>query len=212
MERRIRKLVELVKNDAGENPLVFLDTSAILDFEKEIKLWKLKDRANNTSLWYMNLEKGFPLFVTEGVMAEVTKHYTCNCIGGRPEISDETYGLIEKMHEKYCAFLREISMNPRDLEKVRYDSYWASILGVRDNEKKRDFDIVSSVDRKTVENAAWLRYALDKNGNPVTSSSVIGHDGHLSESIRVLTDKDMEICEKFGHLGYDNIKFVDSRY
>jgi len=212
MERRLSNLVKNIKKDSGDHPLVFLDTGAVIDFENELKLWRQNDKSRNSTQWYHLLSKDLPIFITEGAMSEVTKHHEHHKINGRPEISAETYDLVNKYHEDYCKFLKEISDPKRDLDQVRFDTYWASELSFREDYKKGVLDVISNIDRETVETAAWMRYVSNPKDKGVTSSIILSPDKHLDETVATLTDKNMVLTEIHGKFAYDNIKVLTSRY
>lgn len=211
MKDRITRFRKLMLQHAGSNPLFFLDTGAIIDFEKEVKRWKLKDNRYNTRDYYAELSRGLQIYVTEKVIGEVARHHEHHFVNGFPEISQETMDIVSRFHSEYCRFLKEISINTADFERVRWDSYWACHFTFPEGCKKSYIDPISCTDRETVETAIWARYALDSNRNPITSSTVISPDEHLIESIRTLTDQNSELLEKIGAFGYVNVRVLTSR-
>jgi len=211
MEKRLEKFVGNIGDGVGDNPLVFLDTGAVIDFERELEFWKLRSHDYNSSRWYSNLGKGLPLFVTEEAMKEITRHHEKFRINNRPEISEETFGIVQGFHENYCKFLKEMSMNPKSLDQVRFDTYWASKLAFKDDYKKGVLDVISPSDREMISTAVWLRYALDKNNRDITSCRVLSPDSHLKTTIEALTDQNRDIYDQFGEFGYNNIRVVSSR-
>ena len=209
---RINELSKRIKAGSGDNPLVFLDTGAVIDFENELKLWKQKDSSLSSSKWYSQFAKDFPIFVTEGVMEETTRHHEHNRVNGRPEISRETHAIMQKYHENYCMYLKKIERHGKPFDQVRLDAHWASQFAFAGDYKKGVLDVISTVDRETVETAVWLRYSVDSDKKPVTSSVILSPDRHLEDTVAVLTDRNMAVSSVHGDFGYDGIKVLTSRY
>ena len=64
LDKRLARFVTHIKDGLGENPLVFLDTGAIIDFEREVRSWKLIDSQLTPSDFYNGIcGKGFPIYV-----------------------------------------------------------------------------------------------------------------------------------------------------
>jgi len=211
MEPRIYQLMPKIRQNGGDNPIVFLDTGAIIDFEKEARLWHRKDPSYG-SKWYEELTKSFRTFISEGAMRETSRHHKECLVNRYPEISCETHEIMASLHQNYCKFLKEIKPGSINFDTARFDTYWASALSFENNEKKGVLDIISNVDKETVETATFLRYAFDPYNQPITSCTIISPDDHLVETVKTLTDGNPEVRIKFGDFGYNNIKVVNSRF
>jgi hypothetical protein len=208
---RLNSLVERVKNDMDENLLVFLDTGAVIDFEREISRQRRVDKEVTPSLFYNALLKELPhMFVSEGTLKEVDNHYKYHCLNGLPEISIETRDMVRNMYSNYCNFLKHVEDIRKDAEQVRFDIYWASKFAFPEGHKKAILDPISRTDREMVSDAAWSRYAIMPGGE-IGGGVIISPDSHIAETIKVLTGKSMEAREKHGEFGYGEIKVIPSR-
>lgn len=201
-----KKLLSEIKKNVGENPLVFLDTGAVIDFEKDLKVWRRKYGAEMNHLLYGKLTENFPIFVTEHTLREIVKHNKDHIINGSKEISDLTLERMQGYHEDYCSFVKQADFM-ESVGQIGLDVFWANKLAFKDNKKKRERDPMSYEDRKLLENALFLRYAIDSNGKPITSSTILSPDRHISGTIKVLKDLDGYLLsqmqkdgiKRFGH-------------
>lgn len=207
LQERLNRLVVTIKDLGGTKPVVFLDTGAIIDFDREIcKKWRLSDSQANVQLFYRHLtQQGLPLFVTEGTLSEVILHHTRHRINGRPEISSDSFRSVLGMHADYCEFLRNLAGVALDPETVRYDVYWASKIAFPPEHKKNCLDPISKADRDLVAEALWARYtssppSILKTHEPgpkygmgpaeqITGSVIISPDSHIHQTVRVLWDE-----------------------
>jgi len=206
-DRRLNKLAGKILVFAGENPLVFLDTGAIIDFEREIDRWKLAGLKISPVEFYKELFKRIgrtPVYVTEHIYNESMVHNQHHVINGKREISDGTIDFISGLHSDYCSFLRDVQNNPYFYDNLRYHTYWAGKMAFDKYHKKNCLDPMSFADRELVSSALWARYAsFLKGGNEVdvTSSVIISPDCHVSEVSKVLVQ----------NFGYDGLEVVSSR-
>jgi hypothetical protein len=210
MEDRVERLVERVLKDSGDNPIVFLDTGAIIDFEKEVlRRWKLVDSSATTPKFYnLMANNGFPIYVTDHIYGgEVVRHQQCNSLNGNPEISHDTFEIVTDMHNAYCNFLRSIDGNAFDIEEVRYATYTAGLEAFEEGHKKKCIDPISRVDRELVASALWARYAtlpsVDSiESKPISTSTIVSPDCHISGTSKVLMSKEY---------GYEGLRTISSR-
>ena len=179
----------------SRDPVVFLDSGAILDFEEEIyKRWRLSDSKNaRPSAFYEHLTRnGFPIFVTESVLHELTPHYENHRINGNSELSGETFDVIKSLHSKYCDFMKNVMGNGLDSELARYHTYMASLLAFEEGHKKQCRDKMSRTDRELIASALWARYTYVPFGNfgsskLISSSIILSPDCHIKGTCDVLT-------------------------
>jgi hypothetical protein len=211
MKKGIERLIEIVREEGGERPLVFLDTGAVIQFENELAA---NENARLTSYWlYSALAKKFPIYVSEHALQEICRHHKEHIIGRRPEISEETHFIMENLHKDYCSFLKQVRSNPRRLDEVRYDvlnaGQIAEIVRSREHEKKKNKEGMSEIDREILGTAAFLRYAVLEGEKPITSSIILSTDNLLIDCAHILCDRFYHVFEEFGKFGYDNVKVFD---
>jgi len=210
VEGRAEIIAERVHEVGKGDFLVFLDTGAIIDFEKDVmRRAKLIDSSVTSSRFYNRLSwKIFPMFVTDHILSELFTHHRKHELSGRPEISGETFEAVWDMHEKYCTFLRGVDGSDRESEQVRYDAYWAGQLAFPEGHKKKCRDPISRTDRELVASALWSRYTWESIGSSnaklrYDSAVIISPDCHVSGAVELL----METI----NLGYDGLSVVSSR-
>lgn len=227
MNEYLKLLASGIRKGSGNNFLVFLDTSAILDFEDYSRTWRVEDRSHKPAAFYESLMRaGFPVYINKQVLKEVRKHHEKNRIGNSREVSAETMEFAQKMYSDYHEFLQVlVAGNPKEIEDIRYDVYWASKLAFSDDHKKVNGDRISLVDRSLVTAAVWSRYVvLDDNAgltNPLFDTPnqsksidhvvVVSADSHISETLRVLTDHTIWPDHQDPLYTYDSIRAVDCR-
>ena len=136
---RLDRLAGRMKKSAGNTCAVFLDTGAIIDFEREIERWKLKDSRVTPYDFYQDLtSRRMPLYVTVPICGEVLFHHKNHKLSGSPEISGETVELIMSMHQNYLDMLKRERVALRDSEQVGYDTYWASKMVFEEGKSYKD--------------------------------------------------------------------------
>ena len=188
-----------VLDGAGSNPVVFLDSGAIIDFEREVlKKWRLSDvRAANPETFYELLsDKIHNLFVSEHIINEVRTHCDCNTINGKPEVSAKTIDSLCRLHEEYCNYIRDVSGMGMEMDVARYQTFHASSMAFEKDHKKAQLDPISRTDKELVALTLWSRYTclpgyFDKN-IPVSQGVIISPDNHIIRTIGVLSGKDFE--------------------
>ena len=204
---RIKRLADRVKENVGDNPVFFFDTCSIIDFEQEIRRWKLIDSDMSPELFYSSLlELISPVFVTDHVYEELINHHHCHRINGNPEISYFTLNVAGDMHRNYCNFLRNVVDSVYEIDFFRYATYSASLEAFAEGHKKQCRDPISRTDRELVASALWSRYAFihDRNfdNKAITTSVIISPDCHIGGISEVLTG---------ARYGYDGLKVVSTR-
>jgi hypothetical protein len=219
MDERVRKLVRRMHDASGKRDLsefiMFLDTSAIIDSEGEIKKWRTSDGTANISGLYERLyqklgSRGFPIFVTGEVLNEARLHHEFNRLNGRPEVSAENLEIVSKAHEAYHDFLLHIAQRGKDFDQIRYDTYWASKLAFADDVKKGERDPIARTDRELLAAALYAKHCVrsEASGNgagilrPIEGVIVLSADDHLTGTLDVLTGRtDNREGIKFGYGG-----------
>ena len=198
----LAKLSEESLAGQGEKPVIYLDTSAILDFENSLRFRKIKDKSLTSGDFYRVITSSCPrVFVTSRVLNESQRHYN-NCrINGLPELSCESMDIISKFHEDSCDFLRNAS-HEFSYDDFRYDVYLASISAFSRGHKKRELDPISGIDRDLIASALDTRYS-----SGVTGVSVLASDSHILKTIDFLSGE--QLLDKSKQ--YDNIKGVNTR-
>jgi len=211
MEKGIQRLVEIIKEEGGERPLVFLDTGAVIQFESDLKM---NENRNLDSTWlYSTFRKHFPVYISESAIAEMCMHHKHNRINGKLEIPDSTKDILIKFHEDYCNFLKQEIIVPLQFDKIRYDVLSAGQIAEkmrsRENLKKTNLEGLSRTDRSILETAGWLRYAQLPDGKDFTGSVILSTEALMRKTAGILCDKDYRIFEEFGKFGYSQIKVLD---
>ncbi len=213
MKELLEQIVRKVKQNenVGLNPLVFLDNSAVIDFEHYVKNQRLGNSKYCVHEVFTCLTSYFPIFVTDNIFIEICCHHTNHKINGKPEVGTQTVQFTKKKHEDYQIFLASnLNENSFLYDKIRYDVYWTSLNIFNSHHKKRELDPMSLNDRELVSGAIFARYS-NYNSIPVSSSFVISADSHILESLRLLTDEDNDFKSNNGEFGYNHVYTINPR-
>ena len=226
MKTRVGSLVERIKESTGDNWIVLLDTGAIIDFEREVAQFKLKNPKLSTVDFYKSLfdELG-SLYVNDSVLKEVAAHNERHFINGSPEISLATFMAIAKMRKMYDDLIG-IGNPSLDLEKAKYDTYWASKYSFEEGHKKQAKDPISHVDRETIASALYLKNLFlptlesDSQYKIVSGVAILSPDSHIAKTVEVLLGENFDAMERLKdftannkdwRFGYNGIKVINSR-
>ena len=221
MDERVRKLVKRMRDASGRRDLsgflMFLDTSAIIDSEGEVKRWRASDSAADINGLYERLYQAlgdgrFPIFVTGEVLTEVRAHHENSRLNGRPEVSAENFEIASRAHEAYHDFLLHVAHREREFDQVRYDTYWASKLAFSGDEKKGERDPIARTDRELLAAALYARYCVRSEAGilrPAEGVIVLSADDHLKGTLDVLTDRTAN--QEGIKFGYGGVYVVRSR-
>jgi hypothetical protein len=101
---RLLRLIAGIKKNSGDNPLVMLDSSAVLDFEREVELRQLKDRTFGPDKWYGPMQENFPVLIPEAVFGEISRHALTCFRAGHPEICRESIDWLKKCIKNIVLF------------------------------------------------------------------------------------------------------------
>jgi hypothetical protein len=209
----LEALVDIIKSGAGTNPVVILDTGAVIHFEDRIRNYKSRDSSITATQWYSPLLSSLNVYVTESVIGEICRHHDSHVVNGNREICDETFEIVKQLHGKYCKFLKELVFGIKDFEKARYDVHNAGeiarILRARHHPKKAGKEGLSITDKEVLETALLLRYAGRSPDDLITSATVLGTDNLIKSTANLLCDEDRSASEEFGLFGYDNINAIN---
>ncbi len=228
---RVGKIARRVLQGTQQKPHVFLDTGAVIDFEREIALCRLKDSSVTPDMFYSLFFGlvGDNVWVNDGVFEEIESHHIHHLLGGRPEICDESYRNVSGMHVRFKDFSRG-SIFCGDLDKIRHSTYWASKLAFPNGHKKLCDDEASCVDRGLISSAFHIA-TIDRNVpyrrqnvfldfSPVENTNrasvvVVSPDSHITETIKVLTDSHPTVTYNHPEInwrfGYNGVRAVSSR-
>ena len=185
----LEKLTKHIKSDLGKKPIALVDTSFIIDLER-IREQKVKGKDYSTDMVYgVFSDRNIPLFVTSEIREEVTKHHFNHYRNHRnnPEISNETYDKVVKMHKAWIEFLAH-GFPSRDLEQTRLDVYLSQCEVFEEGHKKREIDKISRADRELVSAALWVKGHCADTFNLESPSgvAVLSTDSHVLNSIEFL--------------------------
>lgn len=194
MGKRIEGLVKLICREAGSNPIVFLDTGAVLDFEQESQGWRLNDSKLTTNNFYNGLsERLRNMYITGDILEEILNHHENHKINGRKEVSKETYEHASRMFLDYLDFMREADFpDDFDFENVRHDVYWAGHLSFNPDHKKCYQDSISDNDRQLIADALATKYLIGNAAGDKTGTVIVSPDCHYSKTVDLLMGRHPE--------------------
>ncbi|MGB9708233.1 MAG: hypothetical protein ACPLXC_02835 [Candidatus Pacearchaeota archaeon] len=160
----------------GKKPLLLLDTSAIIEFEK-------KQKAFLESI----LKKEGIVFVSEGVMEEVEAHRNIMINSHKRELSEKTYELVKSAYEK----------SPKILEKILpfvaipYEEISEKVCTIiQELPKKRTEDEMSIIDANFIVNVLIFYSAIHqaKERLPTSLVALTGDEKHIIRPLVKLRD------------------------
>jgi hypothetical protein len=215
LQREATELVETIRNGSDE-VYVFLDTGAFIDFEERAKRARLKDSNARVTQIYdvLNSASSLKLFVNNTVFEESQRHYQGHRINGLPEISEDAWRKIGKMHIDYLSFCRG-NRGVGEIDRIGNEVYWATKLAFPNGHKKLVIDEASYVDRNLLRDAIWAREVSQLSGRMNVDSVIVSPDSHIIETVKVLKDEHQSIRFDYPELnlefGYNGIRTVTSR-
>lgn len=185
-------------------PIVFLDTSAIIDICRSARESHIGQNGNASSPLYetyadhflMNLAGKYQTLISSPTHSEIVNHYSIKCNGNVREIQETLHPIIEKFFADYNRL--KGTMLPLN-DKEKYDVYWTTKLSCIENEKKY-FEGFSEVDRDILENAVLFSKYFYNGDTKADVVGIISADEHLSKGAKMLND-----------LGYENIVNLSPR-
>ena len=216
-------LVDTIRENGGNRPIVLFDTAAVIDFEKKIRESRLKDKQSDSATFYNHLGHFLHhCFVPHGISKEIEKHTHCK-VSGIPEISAPCKFVMDTLNFNFSSLMNRTDLGNLDPEKLRYDVWCASLLAFRDSgqygtiknktlRKKSISDPISGPDRELV--SSGLLFALSKPHFPVdtveetlpsTGVVIVSPDIHVRETVKVLTDCHPNVEELYGYRGLKTI-------
>ena len=135
--------------------VIVLDTSAVIDIQQHIRN-QGKQFAYSSSEDFVDslLSDSTILVLPQGVMEEVESHSKIRINSHTREIPKSFFSYLEKKYTSGQEFLSRVQYGG-DSEQVRYDSYWASLNGCKENTKKQE-EGASLVDRSALTLACLL--------------------------------------------------------
>ena len=75
MKKTLTRLADLISEETGKNPLVFLDTGAVIHIERRLDIPKSGSLTKKDA--YEILDSRFPIYVPEGILLISTP---CGCL------------------------------------------------------------------------------------------------------------------------------------
>jgi hypothetical protein len=208
--------IESAISNAGDYPVVFLDTGAIILWENWLRKLRSADSSLDTEKFFNELNliasrTNSNIYVPSGILEEIESHNKNNRINGFAEISDDAFNYARNFNQRYSDFL-EFTKNFRDPGKIKLDTYWVTKFCFEKGHKKNEIDPVSLSDRELISSALLSRYAYVSETEMypekrVTGSVIFSTDSHISRAIEVLTDRDREFIEKYSDqiFGYEGL-------
>ncbi|HTZ41693.1 MAG TPA: hypothetical protein VMC07_00595 [Candidatus Omnitrophota bacterium] len=190
----------------GAFPIVFLDTSAIIDICKSAKEEEMKQKGKSNMLlqevyadhFLMNFAGKYQTIISPRTYSEITRHYCVRFNGNTKEIQDVMCPLVDKFSTDYER-LKEFVFDKVHDDRDRYNVYWATKLSCADNGKK-DLEGFSEVDREILDNAVLFSKYFYKDGCSARPVAIFSSDEHISKGVEMLN-----------RMGYDNLTTISSR-
>ncbi|MEK6830193.1 MAG: hypothetical protein AABY15_08820 [Nanoarchaeota archaeon] len=193
---------ELAVNSNGNFPLVVLDTGGLIDIESAIR--QSGSRYTKTTDFLKHISESIPVIITPKTYQEIQDH-------GRMILNTHTTELSPKIVD--YALETMISSNDfisglkpgLELDKARYDAYWAAKNGCNGNAKKHE-EGCSDTDKEILSMAAFLsqcRTPANKH-KKMGEVLIISPDAHIVEGTRFL--------RKSFNGKYSNIVPISTRY
>lgn len=209
IRQQVLNLIEAVP--AERAAALFLDTGAIIDFERKLNTLRTKtlvSRETLASSFYDELLHRVPLtFVTEPVLKEVIRHHHANHRNGNPEISHASSHFACLFYSNYCDFQKSHSCT-KDVEKIRYDTYWAGTFAFDNHHKKCYDDRISFTDRDLIASAVAARYSGE-----LDAVYIVSPDSHHHRTVEVLSDRrsirdnlESVLAHRSAHRACDNLQ------
>jgi len=189
----------------GTLPIVFFDTSAIIDICKSAKEEEMRQKGKkNMPLqeiyadhFLMNFAGKYQTLISPLTYFEITRHYCVKLNGNTKEIKETVCPLVDKFLRDYKR-LKEFVVNVPD-DSDKYLVYWTTKLACTENEKK-DLEGFSDVDREILDNAVLFSRYFSKEGERANPVAIFSSDEHIFKGVEMLNG-----------LGYDNVITLSSR-
>jgi hypothetical protein len=186
-------------------PIVFLDTSAIIDICKSAREEEIKQKGKRdmplqeiyADHFLMNFAGKYQTIISPLTYSEIVRHYCVSRNENTKEIKQAVCPLVEKFLADYKRLSRFVLDTSDDVDK--YNVYWVTKLSCVENYKK-DLEGFSDIDREILESATLFSkyfYKNDKKAKPVT---IFSSDEHIFKGVEMLNE-----------LGYDNVISLSSK-
>lgn len=187
-------------------PIVFLDTSAIIDICHSAREEEIRQRGKKgmslqeiyADHFLMNLAGKFQTLVSPSTHSELTKHYCVKLNGHSKEIKETVCPIIDKFLLDYDR-LKGFALSNVPDDSDRYKVYWVTKLSCAENCKK-DLEGFSNVDRELLDSAVLFSKYFSKDGRKAHPVAIFSSDEHIFKGVEMLN-----------RLGYDNINTLCSR-
>jgi hypothetical protein len=177
----------------GDNPLIFFDCGAIIDFEKYFHdncCGSRKAICQRDSYEYLKiLSKTNRTIIPDYMFFELKRHRNCY-IGRRKEISDRTFEVIESINKNSNKIMSNLEPS-LDKEKIRLDIYWATKECFKNNSKKDLYDRISDNDKNLIVDAIYAKNSKI-NGKDVTASIIFSPDYHILQLVYFLKTQEYD--------------------
>lgn len=223
LERRIFSLIENIFLHAGANPIVFLDSGALIDFDSEARRWRLVPdyRDMTPERFYLTINTTLAksksnnvFFMTPENHEELQNHYENHFLNGRSEVSRDTFEFGSESYLLFRKFMENIHFNENDFDRFSYDLYWASKMAFGNGHKKSCLDCISLADKELLNYALYFSQAITNNlVFGYTGVCVISPDSHILETIKVISGEShsCKLPDIENNYNYKLLKGVSSR-
>ena len=209
---KLKTLKDIIK-DANKSlsgksfPIIFLDTSAVIDICKSSRNEILEQNSRKRSLplyevradhFFKKLGNMYKVVVSPLAYSEMEEHYNVKYNSHSWEINRGVCALIKKFSKNYEE-LKEFCDLPVG-ERERYDVYWTTKFCCMDN-KKKNLEKFSKVDIEILNNTLLFSEHFVKDNQRADPTVVFSSDAHILEGAKMLKE-----------LGYGNILPLSTRY
>lgn len=190
IERLVR---EITQNSNGNFPLIVLDTGGLIDIASAIREYNFhtkngdkNSKYEKTSTFLTHLSERVPVLITKKTYQEIQDHGRMIINSHTTELSTKLVDFaLDKMTDS-IAFISGLRTGS-EMDRVRYDAYWASKEGCNGNTKKCA-EGCSDTDKEILSTAAYLsqcRTSEDKR-KKIGQVIVISPDAHIIKGTEFL--------------------------
>lgn len=173
----------------GEDPLVLLDSGTIIDLEENLRKTGLPQDSAGLLL-YANPNT---YVIVPGVLNELKSHSSMRINGKVRELEPSTIDVCDTLAQRTQEMIECLKSNTSiDWDTIGYDVWLASQVAFEEGHKKREQDIISSVDREIITTAFYMAQAkpeIDERGRVTITSP----DTHIRNTTNLLNKQERYI-------------------
>jgi hypothetical protein len=202
---------DILKNSNTDFPVMLLDTSGVIDIVSASRQYNLINKNGDKNLKYempivflKNLAEKTHVIITPKIYQEIQDH-------GRMRLNCHTFELTPKIVDfaldtmtDSIRFISKLNKNI-ELDQARYDAYWASQEGCKENIKK-NVEGCSDADKEILSTAALLSRCKTNKfpSKKISQVIVLSSDAHIIQGA--------EFLKRSFDGKYSNIIPISTRY